>query len=52
MVETVMFVPATPEGELARLIQENDDKIRESTGERKMKVVERGGVSKGEALPE
>ena len=38
-----MFVPATPEGELARTIQENDDKIRESTGERKMKVVERGG---------
>ena len=43
LVETVMFVPATPEGELARRIQEGDDKIRESTGEGRMKVVERGG---------
>ena len=43
LVETVMFVPATPDGELARDIQEADDRIRESTGERRMKVVERGG---------
>ena len=49
-VETVMFVPATPEGELARKIQESDDKLRESTGERKMKVVERGGESLREQL--
>ena len=42
-VETIMFVPATPEGELAKNIQDSDDKMRESTGERRMKVVERGG---------
>ena len=33
-VEAVMFVPATPEGELARLIQEADDKMREGSGDR------------------
>ena len=37
-----MFVPATPDGELARAIQEGDDLLGESTGERRMKVVERG----------
>ena len=42
-VEAVLFVPATPEGELAKLIQEGDDKVREGTGERRIKVVERGG---------
>ena len=42
-VEAVMFVPATPEGELARLIQEADDKVREGSGDRRVKVVERGG---------
>ena len=31
-IEAVLFVPATPEGELARLIQEGDDKIREGRG--------------------
>ena len=42
-IEAVLFIPATPDGELARLIQEGDDKIREGTGERRLKVVERGG---------
>ena len=42
-VEAVMFVPSTPEGELAKWIQEEDDKLREGTGERRLKIVERGG---------
>ena len=51
-VEAVLFVPATPEGELARLIQEGDDKIREGTGEKRIKVVERGGGNpQREAMP-
>ena len=45
-----MFVPATLDGELARQIQDADDKLREETGERRMKVVERGGDIKRETL--
>ena len=49
-VEAVMFVPATPEGELARQIQEADDKMREGSGDRRVKVVERGGNPQRETL--
>ena len=49
-VEAVMFVPATPDGELAKTIQEADDKLREGSGERRVKVVERGGVSEREIM--
>ena len=49
-VEAVLFVPATPDGELARNIQEADDKLREGTGQRRVKVVERGGESLREKL--
>ena len=49
-VEAVLFVPATPEGVLAKMIQEEDDKLREGTGERRIKVVERGGESLREKL--
>ena len=38
-----MFVPAMPDGELARQIQEADDRMREGSGDRRVKVVERGG---------
>ena len=41
--EAVMFVPPTPEGELARLLQEGDDREREGTNQRRVKFVERGG---------
>ena len=51
-IEAVLFIPATPDGELARLIQEGDDKVREGTGERRLKVVERGGNPQREAVPE
>ena len=49
-IEAVLFVPATPEGELARRIQEGDDRMREGTGERRIKVVERGGETLREML--
>ena len=49
-VEAVLFVPATPEGRLAKQIQEEDDRLREGTGERRIKVVERGGESLREKL--
>ena len=42
-VEAVLFVPATPDGELAKKVQEADDKMREETGQRSVKVVESGG---------
>ena len=42
-VEAVMFVPATPGGELTRLLQEADDRAREGTRQGKVKFVERGG---------
>ena len=49
-VEAVMFVPATPGGELAKQIQEADDKMREGSGDRRVKVVERGGNPNGEIV--
>ena len=42
-VEAVCFVPATPGGELARLLQEGDDVAREGTKQKRLKFVERGG---------
>ena len=40
-VEAVMFVPATPGGELTRILQTTDDRAREGTGDKKVKFVER-----------
>ena len=45
-----MFVPATPGGELAKEIQAADDKLREGTGQRRVKIVERGGETIREKL--
>ena len=44
-VEAVMFVPATPGGELTRQLQEADDRAREGTRERRIKFSERGYTS-------
>ena len=44
-IETVLFVPHTPGGELAALIQEEDDRFRKGTRLKRMKVVERGGTT-------
>ena len=49
-MEAVLFVPATPGGELAREVQEADDRLREDTKERRVKVVERGGETLREKL--
>ena len=38
-----MFVPATPGGELARQLQEGEDKDKLGTKERRIKFVEIGG---------
>ena len=42
-IETVMFVPQTPGGELAKLLQEADDKFTAGKGVGKIKMIERGG---------
>ena len=44
-IETVMFVPHTPAGELARLLQEADDKFTRGKGMGRIKMVERGGTT-------
>ena len=44
-IETIMFVPHTPNGTLARLLQEEDDQFRRGTDLKKIKMVERGGVT-------
>ena len=44
-IEAVLFVPYTPRGELAKLLQEEDDKFRRGTCMKKIKVVERGGIT-------
>ena len=46
-IEAVMFVPATPGGELCKLLQEGDDRAREGTNQRRVKFVERGGRPSG-----
>ena len=42
-VETVMFVPHTPSGALAKLLQDADDQFRRGTTLKRIKMVERGG---------
>ena len=42
-IETVMFVPHTPNGELARLLQEADDRFTKGKAIGRVKMVERGG---------
>ena len=44
-IETVLFVPHTPNGTLARLLQEEDDRFRRGTTIKKIKMVERGGIT-------
>ena len=44
-IESIMFVPHTPGGELARILQEADDKFRKGKGLGKIKMVERGGTT-------
>ena len=40
-----MFVPHTPEGTLARMLQEVDDLFRKGTDLKRIKMVERGGTT-------
>ena len=47
---SVMFVENTPFGELARRLQECEDRLAEITG-RRIKIVEMGGTKLGQALP-
>ena len=42
-IEAVLFVPHTPGGLLARLLQEEDEKFRRGTELKRIKMVERGG---------
>ena len=49
-IGTVLFVPATPGGELALRLQRGDDKYREGTKFKKVKMVEKGGMSLKELL--
>ena len=42
-IEAIMLVPATPGGELTKLLQEADDSAREGTGQKRLKFIERGG---------
>ena len=44
-IETVMFVPHTPGGELARLLQEADDLFIKGKGIGRVRMVERGGTT-------
>ena len=42
-IETVLFVPHTPGGELARLLQEEDDKFTRGEEKGRIKILERRG---------
>ena len=44
-IETVLFVPNTPNGLLAKMIQEEDDNFRKGTKMKRMKVVESRGTT-------
>ena len=44
-IEAVLFVPHTPGGLLAKLLQEEDDRFRRGTEMKRIKMVERGGKS-------
>ena len=41
-IEAVMFVPCTPGGALTKLLQECDDRFREGTEMKRLKMVEKG----------
>ena len=44
-IEAVMFVPSTPGGVLAKMLQQTDDRLAKETGQKKIKMVERGGAT-------
>ena len=48
--ETVMFVPSTPNGELAKLMKKADSDFRRGTKMRPIKFIERAGVSLRDTL--
>ena len=41
----MIFIPHTPKGELRKLLQEEDDKLTKMLGMKRVRFVERGGVS-------
>ena len=49
-VETVMFVPSTPRGELVKLMRETDRNFRTGTTIKQIKFVERAGPSVRDVL--
>ena len=49
-IETIMFVPHTPGGELVRRLQEADDKYSKDKGIGRVKFVERGGTTLKQVL--
>ena len=49
-IEAVLFVPHTPGGQLAHMLQEEDDKFRRGTCLKRIKMVERGGKSMKDIL--
>ena len=49
-VEAVMFVPHTPGGLLAKMLQEADDKVTKVTGEKRIKIVEKEELLEGGLL--
>ena len=49
-IESVLFVPHTPNGALAKLLQNEDDKYRRGTDMKRIKIVERGGKTVKEML--
>ena len=44
-IETIMFVPHTPDSALAKMLQEEDDNFRRGTKIKRIKMVERGGTT-------
>ena len=43
--EAVLFIPHTPKEELRKNIQRREDQLSQALGVRRVKVVERGGIS-------
>ena len=48
--ETVIFVPSTPRGELVKRMRESDMQFRKGSKIRKIKFIERAGVSLKDTL--
>ena len=49
-METIMFVPHTPNGELAQFLQEADDRFTKGKDMGRVKMVERGGTTLKDVL--